>query len=50
MPRFTVQTPLAPIPTGPISQAVVYDDFVFTAGQVGVDPQLISRRASDGTV
>lgn len=32
---FTEQ---APKPIGPYSQAVMYDGFVFTSGQIGIDP------------
>lgn len=34
-----VQTEKAPIPAGPYSQAVISKGFVFTAGQIGVNPQ-----------
>jgi 2-iminobutanoate/2-iminopropanoate deaminase len=39
MARATISTPQAPAAIGPYSQAVVRDDVVYTAGQVGIDPQ-----------
>jgi 2-iminobutanoate/2-iminopropanoate deaminase len=38
MPLRSVSTTGAPNPVGPYSQAVVAGGFVFTAGQVGLDP------------
>ncbi len=37
--RMPVQTDAAPGAIGPYSQAIVAGGFVFTAGQVGIDPQ-----------
>ena len=34
-----VSTPQAPAAVGPYSQAMVIDRFVYTAGQVGLDPR-----------
>jgi 2-iminobutanoate/2-iminopropanoate deaminase len=34
-----VSTPQAPAAVGPYSQAIVVDRFVYTAGQVGLDPR-----------
>ena len=39
MTRTTVSTPQAPAAIGPYSQAVVHDGVIYTAGQVGIDPQ-----------
>src|SRR5262245_15428901 len=36
--RRAIQTPKAPTPIGPYSQGVVRAPFLFTAGQVGIDP------------
>ena len=56
--RRTVETDDAPKPVGPYSQAVLAGDFVFVAGQIGLDPatgQLVtggtrrSRRACSTT-
>jgi 2-iminobutanoate/2-iminopropanoate deaminase len=38
MTRSAIKTPNAPAAVGPYSQAIVAGDFVFTAGQVGLDP------------
>jgi 2-iminobutanoate/2-iminopropanoate deaminase len=38
MSREPVESGAAPKPIGPYSQAVVAGDFVFLAGQVGLDP------------
>lgn len=34
-----IQTENAPLPIGPYSAAVRYEKMVFTAGQIGIDPQ-----------
>ena len=39
MPRKTVQTSKAPKAIGPYSQAVVANGFLFTSGQIGLDPE-----------
>jgi 2-iminobutanoate/2-iminopropanoate deaminase len=36
--RSTIQTDLAPAAIGPYSQGVAAGGFVFTAGQIGLDP------------
>jgi len=36
--RRTVETEDAPKPVGPYAQAVLAGDFVFVAGQIGLDP------------
>ena len=36
--RRTVETEEAPKPVGPYAQAVLAGDFVFVAGQIGLDP------------
>jgi len=38
MPKQVISTPDAPAAIGPYSQAVVAGPFVFTAGQIGLDP------------
>jgi 2-iminobutanoate/2-iminopropanoate deaminase len=38
MTRTAVSTTDAPAAIGPYSQAIVTDGFIFTAGQVGLDP------------
>ena len=35
----TIQTPNAPAPGGPYSQAVVYNGLVYVAGQLSIDPR-----------
>jgi 2-iminobutanoate/2-iminopropanoate deaminase len=37
--RRVIQTAQAPSPIGPYSQGVVVPPFLYTAGQVGLDPQ-----------
>ncbi|MCK4672312.1 MAG: Rid family detoxifying hydrolase [Candidatus Aegiribacteria sp.] len=39
MTRKTVQTANSPLPVGPYSQAVISKGFIFTAGQIGIDPE-----------
>lgn len=39
MEKRVVVTDKAPSPGGPYSQAVIAGDFVFVAGQVGIEPQ-----------
>ena len=36
--RKAIATPLAPAAVGPYAQANVAGGFVFTAGQIGLDP------------
>jgi 2-iminobutanoate/2-iminopropanoate deaminase len=38
MKREVISTDRAPQAVGPYSQAIVSDDLVFTAGQIGLDP------------
>ena len=38
MPRQTISTDKAPRPAGVYSQGVQWERFIFTAGQVGIDP------------
>ena len=38
MTRTAIKTPNAPAALGPYSQAIDTGDFVFTAGQLGMDP------------
>ena len=33
-----IETPNAPAPIGPYSQAVLYDDTLYTSGQIAIDP------------
>ncbi len=35
-----VNTPNAPAPVGPYSQAIVTDSLIFVAGQIGIDPAI----------
>jgi len=37
--RTAIATPKAPTPIGPYSQGVVRSPFLFTAGQVGIEPE-----------
>lgn len=39
MGKRTIHTNMAPRAVGPYSQAVVYGDVVYTAGQVAIDPK-----------
>jgi len=36
--KKTVETPLAPKPVGPYSQAVISGNLVFASGQIAIDP------------
>jgi len=45
--KMTVYTPTAPAAVGPYSQAVKANGFVFTAGQLGIDPLAGSIVATD---
>ena len=38
MDKKTIRTDKAPAPVGPYSQATVFGDLVFTAGQIGLAP------------
>jgi 2-iminobutanoate/2-iminopropanoate deaminase len=46
--RRTVETEEAPKPVGPYAQAVLAGDFVFVAGQIGLDPNT-GRLVGGGT-
>jgi 2-iminobutanoate/2-iminopropanoate deaminase len=37
--KETIKTASAPSPTGPYSQGIVGEGFVFVSGQVGIDPK-----------
>lgn len=39
MNKTVVSTDRAPLPKAPYSQAMIFENLVFTAGTVGVDPQ-----------
>ncbi|WP_092346927.1 RidA family protein [Candidatus Chrysopegis kryptomonas] len=39
MERKVVYTEKAPKPVGPYSQAIIAGDFIFTAGQIPIDPK-----------
>ena len=39
MSRKVIATTQAPAAVGPYSQAIVFDDLVFTAGQIPMDPE-----------
>jgi len=45
--KMTVYTPTAPAAVGPYSQAVKANGFVFTAGQLGIDPLAGAITATD---
>jgi len=48
MSRQVISTPAAPPAAGPYSQAIKANGFVFTAGQLGLDPA--TRKLVDGGV
>jgi 2-iminobutanoate/2-iminopropanoate deaminase len=39
MKKQIIQTPLAPAPIGPYSQAIFCGDFLFVSGQIAIDPK-----------
>jgi len=45
--KETTYTPNAPAPVGPYSQAVKVNGFVYTAGQLGIDPETGELAGSD---
>ena len=47
MPNQTVQTDRAPAAIGPYSQAVIANGFLFTAGQIALDPASAQIVAGD---
>jgi 2-iminobutanoate/2-iminopropanoate deaminase len=49
MPLKTIQTPQAPSAIGPYSQGIVANGFLFTAGQVAIDPATGDIIAGDVT-
>ncbi|MEM0074863.1 MAG: Rid family detoxifying hydrolase [Conexivisphaerales archaeon] len=46
--RKVISTDRAPSPSGPYSQAVISNNFVFVSGQLGIDPK--TRIAPEGIV
>lgn len=48
MKREAIATDKAPAAVGPYSQAICVGDFIFTAGQVGLDPQ--TRKLVEGGI
>lgn len=47
-----IETPKAPAPIGPYSQAVLFDNTLYTSGQIAIDPasgKLISENISQET-
>ena len=42
-----IETPNAPAPIGPYSQAVLYDDTLYTSGQIAIDPATGNLVAGD---
>ncbi len=44
-----IQTDLAPAAIGPYSQAIIAGDFVFTAGQIALDPATMQIETGDIT-
>jgi 2-iminobutanoate/2-iminopropanoate deaminase len=50
--KISIQTPEAPAAIGPYSQAIRVGDYVFTSGQIAIDPatgQLVSGGIQDQT-
>lgn len=39
MPIKNINTKKAPLPIGPYSQAVIFNELVFCSGQIGIDPE-----------
>ncbi len=37
--KTVIQTDKAPVPVGPYNQAIVVDNFIYTAGQIALDPE-----------
>jgi 2-iminobutanoate/2-iminopropanoate deaminase len=48
MPRIIISTDKAPAAVGPYSQAVLVGDFVYTAGQIPLDPA--TGRLAEGDI
>ena len=48
MGKKIIKTESAPLPVGPYNQAVVVENFVFTSGQIAVDP--VTNEVSKGGV
>ena len=42
-----IETPNAPAPIGPYSQAILYDDTLYTSGQIAIDPATGKIRSGD---
>lgn len=52
MPKQIINTPAAPAPIGPYSQAVKAGDILFVSGQVAIDPatnELVTDNIADET-
>ncbi|UMY65062.1 MULTISPECIES: RidA family protein [unclassified Flavobacterium] len=47
MEKQIITTPNAPAPIGPYSQAVKMGNFVFTSGQIALDPHTMELRTGD---
>ena len=45
-----IETPNAPAPIGPYSQAVVFDDTLYTSGQIAIDPATGELISGDITI
>lgn len=53
MSKQIINTPLAPAPIGPYSQAILKGDMLYTSGQIAIDPatgSLIQGTVQDETV
>ena len=53
MSKQIINTPLAPAPIGPYSQAILNRDMLYTSGQIAIDPDtssLIQGTVQDETV
>jgi 2-iminobutanoate/2-iminopropanoate deaminase len=49
MEKIIVNTPAAPAPIGPYSQAVQFGNFLFVSGQVAINPETGNVEAADIT-
>ncbi len=47
MKKIIINAPNAPKPVGPYNQSVVFGNFVFTAGQIALDPKTGQVGATD---
>jgi 2-iminobutanoate/2-iminopropanoate deaminase len=47
--KKVINTPLAPAPIGPYSQAILTGDLLYTSGQIAIDPKTGELKTSDIT-